>query len=67
MIDQKKRFRICINIPVHLEVVGEERNGDVRIVGVCGIELPSVTDIHDALTDDALDEIDKAFAEAEWA
>lgn len=61
----KKRFTVGLNLPVSVEVIGEERHGEVLIIDVCNISLPSVSDINDALTDDALQAIDDAFAESE--
>lgn len=61
----KKRFTVCLNLPVSVEVIGEERAGEVNIISVCNISLPSVEDINDSLTDDALQAIDEAFSEAE--
>ena len=60
----RKRFTVGINIPVSIEVVGEERRGEVLIVEVCNINIPSISDINDALTDDALQAIDEAYAES---
>lgn len=61
----KKRFTVCLNLPVSVDVIGEERSGEVNIVSVCDVALPSVSDINDSMTDDALQAIDEAFAESE--
>ena len=61
----RKCFTVCLNLPVSIEVIGEERSGEVNIVSVCNVGLPSISDINDSLTDDALQAIDKAFAESE--
>ena len=60
----KKRFTVGLNLPVSVEVIGEERHGEVMIIDVCNISLPSVYDINDSLTDDALKDIDEAFSES---
>ena len=60
----KKCFSISLNLPVSVEVVVEEKDGEVLIIDVCNIPLPSVSDISDSLTDDVLREIDEAFAES---
>lgn len=61
----KKRFTVCLPIPVSVEVIGEERSGEVNIISVCNVSLPSVSDINDSLTDEALQAIDEAYAESE--
>lgn len=61
----RKRFTVGINLPVSVEVVGEDRCGEVFIVEVCNINMPSISDINDALTDDALQAIDEAYAKSE--
>lgn len=61
----KKCFTVCLNLPVSVEVIGEDRDGEVYIISVCNVSLPSVIDINDSLTDDALQAIDEAYAEAQ--
>lgn len=61
----KKRFTVGLNLPVSVEVIGEDRNGEVVIVDVCNIYLPSVSDISDSLRDADLRAIDEAFAKSE--
>ena len=61
----KKRFNVCLSIPVCIEVIGEDSCGEVNIVDVVNVQLPSVSDISDNLTDEDFMAIDKAFAEAE--
>ena len=60
----KKRFTVCLNLPVSVEVIGEEQSGEVNIISVCNVALPSISDIGDSLTDEAIHAIDEAFAEA---
>lgn len=62
----KKCFTVCLNLPVSVEVIGEDRDGEVYIISVCNVSLPSVIDINDSLTDDALQAIDEAYAEAQF-
>jgi len=61
----KKRFTVCLNLPVFVDVIGEDLSGEVNIVSVCSVSLPSVSDINDSLTDDAIQSIDDAFSESE--
>lgn len=61
----KKRFTVILNIPVYVDVIGDDSSGEVDIINVCNVGIPSISDINDALTDDDLRAIDEAFEESD--
>ena len=61
----KKEITVCLMLPVTMTCVAEEKNGEVRILRILRSFDPTVADISDASTDDNLEEIDNAWAEAQ--
>ena len=61
----KKIFRVTLNLPVTIEVYGNNDHGEVEITDVRDVSLPSVSDVHDSCTGDNLAAIDEAFADSE--
>ena len=60
----KREITVCLNMPVTLTCLAEQRHGEVHILSVLHCSDPTVADINDASTDDNLFEIDTAWEAA---
>lgn len=47
----RKRFRTCLVIPVVMEVEADDVGGEVNITDVCGVDLPTLLDIRESMSD----------------
>jgi hypothetical protein len=60
----EKRFMTTLVIPVTLRVIADDSSGEVEITKIIGSELPTLSDVMDALAEDNLDALDADFAAA---
>jgi len=61
----KKRFTATLVIPVAVELIGEaNEHGEITLTGIINAQIPVLSDITNAATDDNLAAIDEGFAES---